>query len=35
MAKNRISLNQIRRTVRQIAEQFQPEQIILFGSCLW
>jgi predicted nucleotidyltransferase len=32
MPRNRISLTAIRRTARQIAEQFQPEQIILFGS---
>jgi predicted nucleotidyltransferase len=32
MTRNRVTLKQIHRTARQIAEQFEPEQIILFGS---
>jgi hypothetical protein len=30
-----IPLSAIRRFARQIAEQFRPEKIILFGSCAY
>jgi predicted nucleotidyltransferase len=32
MARNHIPLATIRRTARQIADQFEPDRIILFGS---
>lgn len=33
--KNQITEDKIRQVAQKIVKQFQPEKIILFGSCAW